>query len=248
MYFDAMYSSMPRITVNVSEETEDWLEAEADALGVSKARVGGHCIEVMQSTVDHINLQQQAVDSVATGDDVDAKIEEHFDDVRARLDDELRADVLERLDELEDRVDDLEERDRFGIAQSGLSEPPADESAARQPPEETAPEPVSPTQPPDESEDVDPIGDALEGWSYGRTDEEQDANDSVARASLEWLRDEADGVVRQSDLPLDELAEDDPLGRKPDTLWRSVIRGAWQHATGQGYVGKPDSRGYEWAR
>jgi hypothetical protein len=94
-------------------------------------------------------------------------------------------------------------------------------------------------------ESTDPIGDALAGWSYGRTDEEQEANDAVARASLEWLHDEADGVARKSDVPLDEL--EDPLDRKGDTLWRSVIRGAWQHATGQGYIEMPDSRGYKWA-
>ena len=92
----------------------------------------------------------------------------------------------------------------------------------------------------------DPIGDALAGWSYGRTEEEQAANDTVARASLEWLRETGD-AVRQSDVPLEDLAEEDPEERKPDTLWRSVVRGAWQHAVGQGYVEKPDSRAYKWA-
>jgi hypothetical protein len=98
----------------------------------------------------------------------------------------------------------------------------------------------------DGEEDVDPIADALAGWSYGRTDEEQAANDTVARASLEWLRETAD-AVRQSDVPLDDMAEVDPEDRKKDTLWRTVIRGAWQHADGQGYVERPDSRAYKWA-
>jgi len=226
MYFDAMYSSMPRITVNVSEETEAWLEAEADALGVSKARVGGHCIEVMQSTVDHINLQQSAVDSVATGDDVDEDIE----------------DVRDRLDQLENRVDELEaeEPPQKDIADSGLSERREPDSATRQTPTEPDPSPDI------DVGDTDPIGDALKGWSYGRTEEEQNANNTVARASLEWLR-ESGEAARQSDVPLEELAEDDPRDRTPDTLWRSVIRGAWQHAAGQGYVDMPDSRAYQWS-
>jgi len=91
----------------------------------------------------------------------------------------------------------------------------------------------------------DPIDEALAGWSYGRTDEEQAANDTVARASLEWLRETGD-AVRQSDVPLDDMAEVDPEDRKQDTLWRTVIRGAWQHADGQGYVERPDSRAYKW--
>jgi len=96
-----------------------------------------------------------------------------------------------------------------------------------------------------EREDVDHVGEALAGWSYGRTDEEQAANDTVARASLEWLRDTGE-PVRQSDVPLADMAEVDPEDRKEDTLWRTVIRGAWQHADGQGYVDRPDSRAYQW--
>jgi len=97
----------------------------------------------------------------------------------------------------------------------------------------------------DHAEDVDHIAEALAGWSYGRTDEEQAANDTVARASLEWLRETGD-AVRQRDVPLGDMAEIDPEGRKEDTLWRTVIRGAWQHADGQGYVDRPDSRAYQW--
>jgi len=98
----------------------------------------------------------------------------------------------------------------------------------------------------DHAEHVDPIDEALSGWSYGRTDEEQAANDTVARASLEWLRETGD-AVRQRDVPLGDMAEIDPEDRKEDTLWRTVIRGAWQHADGQGYVERPDSRAYKWA-
>ena len=95
-------------------------------------------------------------------------------------------------------------------------------------------------------DDVDPTDAALAGWSYGRGDEEQAANHTVARASLEWLRETGD-AVRQGDVPLDDMAEIDPEDRKEDTLWRTVIRGAWQHADGQGYVDRPDSRTYQWA-
>lgn len=52
---------MPRITVNVSENVEEWIESEADTLATSKARVGGHCITVMHNSVDHIDLHRSAV-------------------------------------------------------------------------------------------------------------------------------------------------------------------------------------------
>lgn len=98
----------------------------------------------------------------------------------------------------------------------------------------------------EDPEPADPIADALAGWSYGRTEEEQEANRTVARASLEWLRETGESV-RQNDVPLEELAEKDPEERTPDTIWRSVIRGAWNHATGQGHVEQPDSRAYKWS-
>ena len=94
--------------------------------------------------------------------------------------------------------------------------------------------------------DAAPIDRALAGWSYGRTDEEQAANDTVARAALEWLRETGD-AVQQSDVPLSDMVEVDPEDRTQDTLWRTVIRGAWQHADGQGYVKRPNSRAYQWA-
>lgn len=90
----------------------------------------------------------------------------------------------------------------------------------------------------------DPIDAALDGWTYGRGEDEQATNRSIARTSLEWLQD--NGVARQSDLPLDDVAEDDPKNREPDTLWRTVIRGAWEHAVDQGYVEHPHSRAYKW--
>lgn len=92
---------------------------------------------------------------------------------------------------------------------------------------------------------VDPIEDALAGWSHGDGEIRQ-ASDHVARASLEWLRDQDAGKVRKSDVPLDELAADDPAGRQENTLWPKVVRSSWKHAVGRGYVEKVDARGYRW--
>jgi len=112
------------------------------------------------------------------------------------------------------------------------------------PRDSVAPEAVE--EQPKPVDDVDPITEALAGWSYGRSEDERAANQEIARKSLEWLRDEGGDEVKQQDVPLNELADDDPEERAADTLWRSVIRGAWNHAVGQGYVEKPHSRAYRW--
>jgi hypothetical protein len=78
---------VPRITVNVDEETEAWLEAEADRLNWSKADAGGWCINLMYSSVDHITPQQ----SDALGSDG-----------------REASDLRQRVDELEARVRQLE--------------------------------------------------------------------------------------------------------------------------------------------
>jgi hypothetical protein len=42
--------------------------------------------------------------------------------------------------------------------------------------------------------------------------------------------------------PLEEWAAEDPLDRTAETLWTEVVRDAYQHAAGQGYVEQPYSR------
>jgi hypothetical protein len=87
MYRTSHHSTVPRITVNVDDETEAWLEAEADRLNWSKADAGGWCINLLQNSVEHINPQQTTV---------------------AETDRPGESDLRQRLDELEKRVRDLE--------------------------------------------------------------------------------------------------------------------------------------------
>lgn len=156
----------------------------------------------------------------------------------------LSADVADRLDcsretarqklaELYDRGD----VDRRKVSRRVLYWP-ATESGQEQ--DET---PVEDT--PEGSPSDVPDG-ALDGWSYGRGEDEQATNQTLARRSLAWLRDTPTEPVQQGDVPLDEWAEDDPNDREPSSLWRTVIRGAWNHAVEQGYVEKPGKRSYVW--
>lgn len=74
---------MPRVTVQISDDADDWLNAEKERTGKSKAKLGGECIELIHSEVAHIE--------------------------------EARSDVIQpesdsRLDELEERVAELEAR------------------------------------------------------------------------------------------------------------------------------------------
>lgn len=111
------------------------------------------------------------------------------------------------------------------------------------PAEEPEPEP-EPDGPNDTGGEV-LTSEVLDGWDYGRSDEEQRANMKIATHATDWLRDSGRDV-RRSDVPLEDLAESDPLDRSPDTLWSEIIRDAWQHGVEQGYIEKPHSRAYRW--
>jgi hypothetical protein len=104
---------MPRITVNVSEEAEAWLQDQADALGVSKARAGGHCIEVMHSTVDYINLNRDAVTADEGATDA-ADVAERVDDLEARV---------AALETAEDSATDTAESDAGADAPESVETP-----------------------------------------------------------------------------------------------------------------------------
>jgi hypothetical protein len=91
------------------------------------------------------------------------------------------------------------------------------------------------------------VTDALAGWEHGRSAAEREASREIAEQSLGWLR-EYDRAAQKMDVPLDEWAKADPEGRKPDSLWETVVREAWAHAVKQGAVEKPHSRAYRWVR
>lgn len=208
---------MPRITVNISEEVEDWIESEADALGVSKAQAGGHCIKVMQNTVDHINLHRSTVEQTVS-----------------QSDENLRA----RLNELEQRVDDLEgsqEEQTTGSAPSAKPPFESDQSVIAGGDDTVI----------TGEDEVNRIGAVLDDWEKGRSDEEQQANERVAEESLEWLKEQDDRVTK-SDVPIGEFASVDSQDRTDDTLWTEVVRAAWTHAVDHGLVEQPTTRSYRW--
>ena len=207
------YITVPRITVNVDDETEAWLEAEADRLNWSKADAGGWCINLMQSSVEHINTQQSAVD---------------YSDVQQT------DSLVERVDELEARLRALEDRPEPNPAQVDSKAPTAGGETGG----------LSPTDTTAETGAAD-VGDVLDGWNHGRTDEERQASEHVARVALQWLR-EHNGPARKLDVPLHDLAADDPLDRTENTLWTQVVRPAFQHAAEKGVVEQPHSRAYRW--
>jgi hypothetical protein len=165
-----------------------------------------------------------------------------FDDVEGPV--ILSADVADRLDCSREtarrKLEQLHDRgdvDRRKVSRRVLYWRPDESGRERgETPTEDTPE----GSPPDV-----PDG-ALDGWSYGRGEGERTANQTLARRSLAWLRDTPTGPVQQGDVPLADWAEDDPRDREPATLWRTVVRGAWNHAVEQGYVEKPGKRSYAW--
>jgi hypothetical protein len=102
---------MGRITVNVPDDVEEWLEAESDRLGWSKSKTGGECIKLIHSESKHITPNQS--------------------------DAQDPTDVVERLEELEQRIEALEgpssapapQSERTEVREANSEEPPASESS-----------------------------------------------------------------------------------------------------------------------
>ena len=120
-----------------------------------------------------------------------------------------------------------------------------DEDPFRHPEPES--EPRESTHPPaEDSSGVNQLDGALDGWEYGRGSAEIENNREIGRAALKWLRDDAADSARREDVPLERFEELDKQDRDVDSIFRSVIRGAWNHAAERGYVEKPDRFSYRW--
>jgi hypothetical protein len=193
---------MPRITVNVDEETEAWLQEEADRLNWSKADAGGECISLIQSAVGHIDVQQS---------DVLQSEAQYSDEVR------------ERLDELEQRVAMLEQGKIEEIrAETGVEPSDATDGA------HGAAVPVEGEDDPNPSPDASSgRGSAdggtrdLETWLDEGPPHEEHAKDAI-RDLVTLL--EEHGTMKTGDLK-DELYErhGDHYGGK-DSMWESIRR------------------------
>jgi len=200
---------MPRITVNVTEESEAWLESQTDALGVSKARVGGHCIGVMQNTVQHIDLQRDSLQQseVPTPPDVN--------DLRVRL-----AELEGRVAELEttaeqpaaDRLTPKHTGDA-GAAPSDASHTPAEESR-------------SALSDADTGDAV--IEDVLDGWRPGRSQEKREQQRAAGRAALAFLHEQDIATAAEFREQVEpQYPVDD---QSPATWWKNSARPALQRA------------------
>jgi hypothetical protein len=207
-----------RFTARLDDERAAWVEEIAEQHDASAAWV-----------------LRQAVDAVRDGGVSLLSAPERTEPVQSdanRTAPDRTADLQEQLDRIE--------ADVSAVRAAVESEPgvASDEPAAEA---DLTPVKSEPTQAGSEA-DVD---DLLDDWAHGRSEEERQASDEVARDALVWLR-EHGGEVRRSDVPLGEFRESDPLGRTEDTLWTQVVRSGFQHAAERGAVEQPTSRTYRW--
>jgi hypothetical protein len=225
---------MPRITVNVSEDVEEWLEAEGDRLNWSKADAGGHCIEVMYRTVQHIDVNQlDAEDPFFAGEagtggptDVSETVDERLAAIEARLDH-----LTSALDTTGGGEPSPSPRDDAPAETSGdHRESPPDAEHGQEPPETD----VESDDTVDEHADS-AITDVLSGWSPGRSDDERIARIIGGRAALEWLR-ERDDHASGSDFKRALYPDHAPEDQGEDTFWKKTARPAVQRAVDAGLV------------
>jgi hypothetical protein len=207
-----------RFTARLDEERAAWVEEIAEQHDASAAWV-----------------LRQAVDAVRDGGVSVLSAPERTEPVLSDADrtaPDRTADLQEQLDRIEADVSAVR-----AAVESEAS------VASGEPSTQAGDTPVE-SEPSEAGSEAD-VDDLLEDWAHGRGEQERQASDEVAREALLWLR-EHGGEVRKADVPLDELGEDDPLGRTTDTLWTQVVRAAFQHAAGRGAVDQPTSRTYRW--
>jgi hypothetical protein len=212
-----------RFTIRLDDAQADWVEKEADRRDRSQAWVLGEVVDAVREGGESVYTAPDSTDAHRTAS-------QHTDAVREQLD-RIEADVT-AVREVVEREDDASgtgssARDRESEPTAGA---PAELATAH---EATA------------GDTAAAVEDVLANWSHGRGEQEREASAQVAREALTWLHDHG-GEVRKADVPLDELGEDDPLGRTTDTLWTQVVRAAFQHATEKGAVEQPTSRTYRW--
>lgn len=212
-----------RFTVRLDEDQAAWVEREADRRDRSQAWV-------LSEVVDAVREGGESVYTAPDSTDAHRTAPTHTDAVRKQLD-RIEADVTAVREAVEREGD------------TSTADAPARDSGSEATPD-------SPAEPADAHEatagdTAAAVEDVLADWSHGRGEQEREASREVAREALAWLRDHG-GEVRKTDVPLDELGEDDPLGRTTDTLWTQVVRAAFQHATDEGAVEQPTSRTYRW--
>ena len=212
-----------RFTIRLDDAQADWVEQETDRRDRSQAWVLGEVVDAVREGGESVYTAPDSIDAHRTAPD-------HTDAVRKQLD-RIEADVT-AVREAVEREDDA--GGTGSSARDRESEPTADAPAEPA----TAHEPTA-------GDTAAAVEDILADWSHGRGEQEREASREVAREALTWLRDHS-GEVRKADVPLDELGEDDPLGRTTDTLWTQVVRAAFQHATEKGAVEQPTSRTYRW--
>jgi hypothetical protein len=212
-----------RFTIRLDDAQADWVEQEANRRDRSQAWV-------LSEVVDAVREGGESVYATPDRTDAHRTAPKHTDAVREQLD-RIEADVT-AVREVVEREGDASTADapaRDGEHEAA-TDAPAEPATAH---EATA------------GDTAAAVEDVLADWSHGRGAQEREASAQVAHEALTWLRDHG-GEVRKADVPLDELGEDDPLGRTTDTLWTQVVRAAFQHATDRGAVEQPTSRTYRW--
>ena len=238
---------MPRITVNVDEETKERLEEERERLNWSLADAGGHCIEAHLSTVEHINPQHSDAqpDSNLMQPDSD-----RLDDLEQRVEtlEESAARRAERLAALESRDGD------HGRASEGGA--PADDADPSQTAESLSAARGASQQTPDagagESTETggverppSSVRELLEDWKPGRGGEDRERRREVGAVVLETLRD--DGRMSAADFRRELYPEHAVGDEKVKSWWERTAREALNHARETGAVvlhGGPNE--YEW--
>jgi hypothetical protein len=206
---------MERFAFSLDEADKSWLEDRSDELDISAAELLRRLIAdaresdtpVIHDDTDgdsrtgtRVNHRDTLGDTGTGGSDTPGDTVGDTDVNHRDTDSDTVAELRERVDALEARVNEVE-------AGGAIAPTPLSSDTAADADVEPGPE----------------VREALEssGWSRGRNEEERQRDATVAAWALAYLR-EAGEELRKGDFPLDALDDD----RKVDTVWLQVIRPA----------------------
>jgi hypothetical protein len=190
---------MPRLTVSLDDDQDDWLEAEADRRDRSKAHV-------MRQLIDAHRTGEVSTDAHHPADDV--------------------ADLRERVSTLEDRLAELESADDVDAEPQAPTAPTPDATReAGAGVSDASPTPdEEPHSVPSDAETSDRVRAAVDAVAEGWADsgDRLEARKAAARAVLEYALE--DGAVGKSEEGR-ELHDKHPvMGQNFDTWWRKNVR------------------------
>lgn len=239
---------MPRITVTLDEEQDEWVAERAEERDRPKAYIIRDLIEAHRT--GEASTDSSATEPTRTGSGPTTEDVEELRDRVGHLERAFR-DLLPHLDEIDDI--DVEDVPTPGAASSAAGrerregETNVETQSTTDERNVTAAASRPPGGPVEHDPDADPVEAYMDAFATNWSQHVEERRSAV-RAALEWLRDDARGWATRSNFEDALLPEHEVVSQSTDSWWRTTVRPALQAAVDVGLVEyRPGSHDYAYA-